>query len=218
MNTRILILLLFSFFDWMGISWDFRKISRENEVIQQAKEAFHSGEYDQAILHFIYLKDSLVNPLEALTFNLASAYYLNKDSVLALETYQSVYEMHDPFIRSAARQMSGVISNKEGKAEEALAHFKQALKADPSNEDARYNYELLKKMLERKKREEEKKKDWPSDYAKKLKEEADRLVAQYKFNEAFEVLYKGLEVDPSVMFYQEFLLKLAKIIEIDANL
>jgi len=49
------------------------------------------------------------------------------------------------------------------KFEEALANFKQALKADPSNEDARYNYEMVKKKLaEQKKKEEDQKKKDPN--------------------------------------------------------
>ena len=42
----------------------------------------------------------------------------------------------------------GVLANQQNKYEEALANFKQALKADPANEDARYNYEMVKKKLE----------------------------------------------------------------------
>ena len=40
------------------------------------------------------------------------------------------------------------LSHRQGKLEEALTYFKSALKADPANEEARYNYEMVKKKLE----------------------------------------------------------------------
>ena len=42
----------------------------------------------------------------------------------------------------------GIIDQQKNNLEGALANFKSALKADPSNENARYNYELVKKLLE----------------------------------------------------------------------
>ena len=39
------------------------------------------------------------------------------------------------------------MTNQRGKPEEALNYFKQAIRALPANNDARYNYEMLKKYL-----------------------------------------------------------------------
>ena len=44
------------------------------------------------------------------------------------------------------------MANRQSKFEEALNHFKQAIKSDPTNKDAQYNYELLKKKLEEQKK------------------------------------------------------------------
>ena len=76
-------------------------------------------------------------------------------------------------IRSKAQQQLGILHHRQGKLEEALANFKEAIKADNSNVDAKYNYELLKKKLdEEKKKQEEKNRNKPKEpsaYAKRLR-------------------------------------------------
>ncbi len=70
--------------------------------------------------------------------------------------------------------------------EEALNHFKEAIKADRDNIDARYNYEMLKRKLD-----QEKKKNEPSKFAEELKAQADALAAQGKFKEAYDLMLNG---------------------------
>ena len=48
-------------------------------------------------------------------------------------------------IKSVAYQQLGVLASEQKKYPEALATFKESLKANPANEESRYNYELVKK-------------------------------------------------------------------------
>jgi tetratricopeptide (TPR) repeat protein len=117
--------------------------------------------------------------------NLANAYFEANDTVNTLQRYQPLTQSSNTKIRSVAHQQMGVLANRQGKFEEALASFKQALKADPSNEDARYNYEMVKKKLEeQKKKEEEQKKQDPNKQDKnedqKKEENKDQKQDQNK--------------------------------------
>jgi len=56
-------------------------------------------------------------------------------------------------------QQLGIVDTQRKQYQEALQQFKESLKANPANEGARYNYELLKKLIEEQKKEQEQKQD-----------------------------------------------------------
>lgn len=139
------------------------KIGQVNSLKSQAKEAYLKGDYKTAISKYRTLVDSLGVTEDEVKLNLANAYFEAKDTANTAMSYQPLTQSQNSKIRSVAHQQLGVLSNRENKHEEALASFKQALKADPTNEDARYNYEMVKKKLEeQKKKEEEQKKNDPN--------------------------------------------------------
>jgi hypothetical protein len=201
------------------------RISKINKAKSQAKEAFNSGDYKTAIEKYRLLIDSLGVKEEALTLNLANAYYLANDTASAFPMYQQLTESIDKTITSKANQQLGVMTNKRGKPEEALNYFKQAVKSDPFNEDARYDYEMLKKKLDEKnKKDQEQKKDdknkdqkkeEPSEFAKRLKEQADRLVAQKRYDEAYGLMVDGLKKDKTVSTYQDYINRIKDVRDIN---
>lgn len=134
------------------------KISRINTIKAEAKKAFNAGDFKTAVSKYQLLKDSLLVSEDEIKLNLAHAYFQLKDSTNAVSTYQEATTSLDRTIQSRANQQLGIIHNQQGKFEEALTNFKQAIKADPSNMDARYNYEMLKKKLEEQKKQEEQQK------------------------------------------------------------
>jgi tetratricopeptide (TPR) repeat protein len=132
------------------------KLGKINTLKAAAKKAYASGDYKTAATTYQYLIDSLQVNEDEVSINLANAYFQLNDTTNALSQYQSLTQSSKNQIRSKALQQLGVLANRAGKFEEALNHFKQAIKSDVTNEDARYNYELLKKKLEEKKKEEQK--------------------------------------------------------------
>lgn len=169
MKALLFVILLFVPFTDPG------KISRINTLKSEARKAFNAGDYQTAIGKYQMLKDSLLVNEDEIKLNLAHAYYQLKDSAQAISTYQEATASIDNTIRSKANQQLGIIHNQQGKFEEALNNFKQAIKADPNNMDARYNYEMLKKKLEEKKKQEEeeqqKQKDQPKNKEDQKKED-----------------------------------------------
>lgn len=139
------------------------KIGQINSLKAQAKAAYLKGDFKTAASKYRTLVDSLGVTEDEVKLNLANAYFESKDTANTAMSYQPLTQSTNSKIRSVAHQQLGVLSNRESKYEEALASFKQALKADPTNEDARYNYEMVKKKLEeQKKKEEEQKKNDPN--------------------------------------------------------
>lgn len=157
------------------------KISKVNTLKEQARKAYNAGDYTSAIEKYRMLKDSLQVSEDEVSLNLANAYFQKNDTTAALTEYQSLLTSSNNSIRSKANQQIGILNNRQGKFEEALNHFKQAIKADPSNGDARYNYEMLKKKLEeKKKQEEQQKKDQQKDNKPQDQKEQQKKDEQQK--------------------------------------
>jgi hypothetical protein len=130
-------------------------IGKINTLKREARDAYAAGDYKTAISKYRVLVDSLHATEDEVMLNLANAYYHANDTAQALSGYQSVIGSPKPNIRSKAQQQLGIMNHRTGKLEEALNNFKQAIKADPNNRDARYNYEMLKKKIEEQKKKDE---------------------------------------------------------------
>ncbi|MBL7876019.1 MAG: tetratricopeptide repeat protein [Cyclobacteriaceae bacterium] len=147
----------------MALVVDPGDIGKINSLKSEAKEAYQKGDFKTAISKYRFLIDSLGVKEDEVQLNLANAYFQAHDTTYTATSYQPVTQSSNARLRSVAHQQLGVLANQQNKYEEALANFKQALKADPTNEDARYNYEMVKKKLEeQKKKEEEQKKNDPN--------------------------------------------------------
>jgi Ca-activated chloride channel family protein len=134
-------------------------IGKVNARKSEAKKAFIAGDYKTAADHYQYLVDSAGVAEDEVNMNLAHSYFQLNDTTQAIGSYQRLTQSKDAQLRSTAYQQLGVLNNREGKFEEALQFLKQALKADPSNQDARYNYEMIKKKVEEQKKKEQQQQD-----------------------------------------------------------
>ena len=207
-----LILLLLGIFD------GFNRIAKTNRLKNEAQKAFLNQEYDVAVARYTYLIDSMKIGDEAMLINLANAMYRNDSINKAGERYNQVLSIAtNKVIIGAAQNQSGYILAREQKYDEAIQHFEDALRADPDNEEARYNYELLMKWNMQNKQNQQNDQDQPepSDFAKRLKEKAEQLAGEGRFLEAYNLMQQGLKIDVTVGAYQEFINKLGDVAEID---
>ena len=156
------------------------KIGKTNEAKSDAMKAYNGKRYKEAIMKYRYLVDSLDVEEDEVKLNLANAYYLAKDTANARPVYESLSQSSKNTIRSNALQQLGVMNNSRGKAEEALSQFKQAIKADPGNTDARYNYEMLKKKLDEKKKQDQQNQDKNKDDKKDQNKDQQKKDDQNK--------------------------------------
>lgn len=142
MRYILVFILLNLFFD------DINEIATINRVKDQAAEAYNNGNYEEAINNYSYLYDSLGQDNDKILLNLSNAYFKAQDTASAFFHYNKLTESGDDNVRSIAYQQLGVIANNMGKYDVALEEFKNSLRANPANNDARYNYELLKRLME----------------------------------------------------------------------
>jgi hypothetical protein len=83
----------------------------------------------------------------------------------------------------------------------ALEHFKDALRRNPENDSARYNYELISRL---------------AAYPQTIMKNVQSLVAEHRYREAAELLEGAMRRNPTLQKQQEFLDRLKQIVKIDS--
>ncbi|CAD5279761.1 MULTISPECIES: tetratricopeptide repeat protein [unclassified Imperialibacter] len=122
-------------------------IATVNKLKKDAEKAYLAGDYAKATQAYTMLTDSLGVLEDKLFLNLGHSLFQQGDSAQAFSQYQRLINTKEKDLKSLAYNQMGIISNKPGDRNTALSFFKEALKADPTNEEARYNYQLVKRQI-----------------------------------------------------------------------
>ncbi len=140
------------------------------------------------------------------------------------EEAQEAFERARPAARTPDGQAqaaynAGNNAAAQGRLEEALASYREALLADPTHADARFNYEYVKRRLQQRgpSQPPPSKDVEPSAYARRLKRRAERLIAQHRYRAAHELMARGLQQDSTVRAYQGFIGRLRDVAQIDST-
>ncbi|MEQ9404561.1 MAG: hypothetical protein RIM99_13290 [Cyclobacteriaceae bacterium] len=141
------------------ITNDPREIAKINALKKEAEKAFLAGDYEMALSKYTTLYDSMGVQEDEIKLNLAHSYYNLDDTANAKSNYAGLSTSENKKLKSIAYQQMGVISKDAGKLEESLHQLKSAIKSDPANQSARYDYEVVKKLLEEQQKQEEQQQD-----------------------------------------------------------
>ncbi len=135
-----------------------------NETIKKGNDAYKKKDYETATKKFGEVVQKNENNATA-QFNLGNALYKTdkkEDALNAFEKAQTT--LTKPEEKSNALYNKGVVFQNDKKLEECIVNYKNALKSNPNNEDARHNLQLaLKKQKEEKQKEDKDKKDKDED-------------------------------------------------------
>jgi Ca-activated chloride channel family protein len=141
--------------------------------IQTGNDLYKQQKYDQAEIQFnnaIATEPSNPTP----KFNLANTLYREGKAEEAIKVLDGLTaDVKDAAIKSKAYYNKGVILSKQKKLEESIEAYKNALRQNPTDSEAREN--LQKALLELKKKEPPKKKE---DDNKKKKQEQQKQKKQ----------------------------------------
>lgn len=216
-------LLVMFLFNWSP--GEIGKIAKVNQLKKDAEKAYQAGHYQLAADYYEKLSTLYNIKDDAALLNLANAYFQLKQKDKAIENFKMLVSSSDLEIKSIAANQLGVLAHQEQKIDEALLYLKNALKSNPANETARYNYELLKKVNQNKKDDNkdadktennnENKDNAPSEFAKQLKNQAEALAQQRKYQEAYNLMIDGMAKDKTVNSYADFIERLKDVVEIN---
>jgi Ca-activated chloride channel family protein len=111
-----------------------------NEVqLKEGNRLFWKGDYASALQKY---NDALIDTPESsvLRFNAGDAAYQMGDAVTAEKQFQEAGDRSPiPVLRSAARYNAGNALYRQGKWKEAIEAYKEALRSNPNDQDAKYN-------------------------------------------------------------------------------
>jgi Ca-activated chloride channel homolog len=149
------------------VKGDFNKIAEINRLKKEAQQAYHDRNFKEAVTKYSILVDSLGQNDDELLMNLAHCYFNLKDTTHAINHYKSLTKSDNKSFQSVAWQQLGILDAETRNFADAEEDFKNSLRANPANDDARYNYELLKKKL---KNQEQKNKNDQNNQQKQNKD------------------------------------------------
>jgi hypothetical protein len=125
----------------------FTEVSELNKWKVDAQRAFQKGQYQKATLIYQQLLTKASSNQSALQLNLAHSLRLSGKATASASVYREVARSTNPALRSIAWQQLGNLAAKAEEYEQALGFYKKALIANSRNETARYNYELVSRLL-----------------------------------------------------------------------
>jgi tetratricopeptide (TPR) repeat protein len=189
--------------------------------INRGNKLFKEGKYEQALAAY---QDALLDdPLnEVALFDLGDAYYKIKKYKEAIDAYQKVVGSQNLELSAKAFYNIGNAYFQQNKLKESIEAYKKALELNPNDRDAKYNLELarakLKEMAQKQqkqnKQQQNKKNIEPSEFAKQLKKQAEKLVDERRYKEAYQLMMDGLKKDPTVAAFQDFIKRIKDVVDI----
>jgi len=115
--------------------------------VRDGNRMYEQGRYAEAYEKYLdALRDDPDSPV--IHFNEANALYQSEEFQRAMEAYQHAVEAGDPALQSQAFYNLGNALYRQQQLEPSLEAYKQAMRLDPSDSDAKHNYELVRDQLE----------------------------------------------------------------------
>lgn len=154
----------------------------------------------------------------ALQNNLGAALFRQEKHGDARTAFEAAAEAATTDAETArALYNAGLAAAADGRLEAALDRFRRVLLNDPTHADARHNFEYLKREMRRRQQQRGSPPPEvePSDYARRLKRQAETMVAEQQYDEALSLLEAGMRRDSTVRAYQDFISRLRDVDQID---
>jgi tetratricopeptide (TPR) repeat protein len=122
-------------------------VADRNYYVQEAEGAFRRQDYKLASQHYAYLVQDLEWKQEHVTLNWAHACFLAKKYTQAGKQYTAISQSKEPILATIALNQLGYLAAMNQDFEKSLQLFQEAITRYPQNHEARYNYELIAKIL-----------------------------------------------------------------------
>ena len=122
--------------------------------VREGNEAFEAGEYQQAQEAYDRALEAIPESPEA-TYNSANVFYKQDQFGEARDRYDSGVQTARAELSQRAAYNAGNSLYQSEEYEGAVEAYKQALRLDPTDEDAKHNLELALKRIEEQQQEQE---------------------------------------------------------------
>lgn len=179
---------------------------------RKGNAAYEEGNYVLAdSLYRLALKDEPEN--SKLYFNLGNALAKQGKIEDAIEAYLNSQEYAETEKdRAMAQYNIGTLLAGNEDWKPAAHHFRNSLKLNSLDLEAKHNYELAAKKAAEEENEQnqdqqnqDQEQEEPSEYAKAMKKRAEKLVEEQRYQEAFNLMQDALKNDKTVQNFNDFI-------------
>ena len=120
----------------------------------KGKKAYEEGNFDEARVYYEHVLKNRKKDDRA-QFGLGVTAYQQKDMETAAGALNNAMNSDDKSLASKAMYNLGNMFRDQQKMEESLALYRKAIELDPTDEDAKVNYELLKQVLQQQEQQQQ---------------------------------------------------------------
>lgn len=120
----------------------------------KGQKAYNDGKYHEARSYYEHVLKNREKD-DAAHFGLGATAYQQQDMETAARSLNSIMNSEDKSLASKAMFNLGNMFRDQQKMEESLALYRKAIELDPTDEDAKVNYEMLKQVVQQQQKEQD---------------------------------------------------------------
>ena len=186
----------------------------ERKHIRQGNREYNKGQYEEA--EVLYRKANEKNSrLSDILFNIGNALYRQEKYDDASEKFAANAAQNEDRTKKAAGLYNlGNSYLRAGKLNESIEAYKESLRLQPNNFEAKYNLAHAQDLLQEQEQQQQNN-PLEDEEIKKILEEARRLVAQRRYQEAYNLMKDSERKYPQLLQYAEFTNRILDIIKMD---
>ena len=187
----------------------------ENKHIRQGNREYQRGQFEEA--EVLYRKANEVNSrLPNIFFNIGNALYKQEKYEEASKQFTANIAMNEDRSKKAAGFYNlGNSYLQAGKFNESIEAYKESLRLQPNNFEAKHNLAYAQDLLREQEQQQDQNNSPEDEEIIKILEEARRLVAQRKYQEAYNLMKDSERKYPELLQYAEFTSRILDIINMD---
>jgi Ca-activated chloride channel family protein len=188
--------------------------SDKNTVVQKRQQA--QKLYEKASTD--YLKSNAVTKDNYKSlYNQSASLYRQKKYEDAVKELEKVLENSNASDKTKAKAYHNLGNTllQQQKYQESIEAYKKSLKANPKDMDTKYNLEYARKKLMVQQQQKQKNNSPQDEEADEIYEEAKRLFAQRKYQEAYDLMKAGEKKNPKLAKYAEFTNRILDVIKMN---
>ena len=192
----------------------------ERKIIRQGNKAYGEKKYTEAEEYYRKALEKKPQSLEA-NYNVGNVLYKQNKYLDAASKYSSLANSTDN-----KREKAYIYHNmgnsylKANKLGESISAYKEALKLNPSDRETKFNLAYAQRLLinhnQNKNKNDDGQSKEPSDYAKKIKKQADELVANRQYSQAYKIMKDLLAKDITASTYSDYTKRLKDVVEVNS--
>ena len=115
-------------------------------TVDRANGRFAAGDYQAALVDYRDLQQRMPNAPE-LSINAGNALHMLGDFARALPDYAKAIDISEPGVRAIAQYDRGNTLYRLSRLEDARDAYRESLRLDPNDRDAKFNLELVDRMI-----------------------------------------------------------------------